>query len=227
MKKILVIILSVFAFVACSKDDYAFEYPSEESDSYGKHQYFAQFIERGLPKKLPKGWCREEPHGEYYSKGSNPFSMSFVDEEGNSLLDANDLSTWPVPMCFRAAEEDPDNYYANMTTPNERYIAYVAQGESNELPIFHMMDPCDSRHTNSFKLRILGKEYDMTIVYIYSEGAAGGCCYPHIFRWEINGELMYSSFESRYNVNGKGTSRRAVVTIKKDGTISVERIWVK
>lgn len=228
MKKLMIIFSAIFAFAACSKDDYKFDYPTDKFDFYSQCRYFAQFIESGLPKKLPVDWYREEIHHEGGSSlGSNQFCIYFIDEEGNSLLDVNDLSTWPVPMCFQAAQDDPDNFYANMTTVNERRMAYVAGGNANELPIFHMMIPSDGKHTTSFKLRLLGKEYDMKITYLYKYGAAGHCCYNYVFRWDINGELLYSDFESRYDFNGLGISSRAVVTIKKDGTLSIERIWEK
>ena len=228
MKKLVVILLSVFAFVACSKGD-LLPYPTDKFDFYGQSKYFAQFIERGLPKKLPEGWFLEETHYESDGGGlrSNSFCVYFIDEEGNSLIDINDYTTWPVPMSISKAAADPDNYYANMTTVNERQIAFVAQGDANELPFFHMMAPVNDEHTNSFKLRMLGKEYDMKITYLYEAGATGGCCYSHIFRWDINGELLYSDFESTYDFNGLGISSQAVVIIKKDGTLSVERIWEK
>ena len=230
MKKILVILLSVFAFVACSKDDYVYEfdYPTDHLDYDGQMRYFAQFIERGLPKNLPDGWYREEIHSKQGGGlRSNQFKMFVVDEEGNSLLDVNDFSTWPVPMCFSAAKEDPENYYTNMTDVSQRQLACVAQRDPNELPYFHMMAPTNDEHTNSFKLLMLGKEYEIKMTYLHMFGADGGCCYTHIFRWDINGELLYSDFESHCNVYGRGTSNQAVVTIKKDGSIRVERIWVK
>ena len=192
-------------------------------------RYFAQFIERGLPKKLPEGWFLEETHYESDGGGlrSNSFCVYFIDEEGNSLIDINDYTTWPVPMSISKAAADPDNYYANMTTVNERQIAFVAQGDANELPFFHMMAPTNGEHTNSFKLLLLGKEYEIKITYLYMFGATGLCCYPYIFRWDINGELLYSDLEDVKDVNSLGTSHQAVVTIKKDGTLSVERIWEK
>ncbi len=227
MKKLVVILLSVFAFVACSKED-LLPYPTDKLDFYGQSKYFAQFIEQGLPKKLPEGWFLEETHYESDGGGlrSNSFCVYFIDEEGNSLIDINDYSTWPVPMSISKAAADPDNYYAN-SEEIHRQLAWVVKSNEELLPRFRMMAPVNNEHTNSFKLRMLGKEYDIKIIYLYQNFATGGCCYSHIFRWDINGELLYSDFESTYDFNGLGISSQAVVTIKKDGTLSVERIWAK
>ena len=226
MKKLVVILLSVFAFVACSKDDSGydsgynseFDYPTDHFDYVGQMRYFAQFIERGLPEKLPEGWYREEIHKDSRGEGlrANPFQMFVVDEEGNTLIDNTDKSTWPEVICKDVITSD-------------HYGAHVRMDNSDKqtLPYFAMMAPTSGEHTDSFKLLLLGKEYEIKITYLYMLGAIGACCYPYIFRWDINGELLYSDLEDVKGVNSLGTSHQAVVTIKKDGTLSIERIWEK
>lgn len=225
---VLMTIALSLVITSCDKEEnYEFSYPSDHFDYQSQYKYFAQFIEHGLPEKLPEGWYREEIH---YDRDeglrANSLEIYFVNEDGNSLINIDDYTTWPVSMSIDAAAMDPDNYYATCLYQH-RQLAWVAISNGESLPHFDMMAPVDGEHTYSYKLHMLGNEYDMQITYLYESGATGGCCYPHIFRWDINGELLYSDFEDQHGVNDAGKSHQAIVTIKKDGTLSVQRIWIK
>ncbi len=206
---LIVLALSLFCVTACGK-----------FDSEAPEKYFARFIHKKLPKNLPDGWYLEaDSEGNRESWRGNSVAFYFMDEQGNELIDIDDMATWPVPCYNDEYLENPLLYYEGQLAEIRKVWFHPGVGYN----VFSVSTvPVDGRHIKTFPLYFRGREYEMKLIYLYdgdtssfdSMGSSKSekAMYPYIFRWELDGYYVYSDFE-------RPQKEDVFVTIDKDGDI--------
>ena len=195
----LILSLALFSLVitACEKIEF---------DPADPDKYFEQFIHRKLPKHLPEHWFFDDGSDDGFGYRANSCIIYFLDEQGNSLVNPDDRSTWPVP-CFK------DEYVAN---PDSFYDDYSLHAPRSDR--YLLFAPINGRHVVTFPLRFRGRDYEMKFECLYTDkgvsagGGSGRGMYAEIFRCKLEGRFIYSDFENPQK-------EKIIVTIDKDGDI--------
>ena len=217
MKKIWLILgLALFSFMmtACEKsepEDLIDEDSFEIGDPYA---YFLQFFDGQLPEKLPNGWYYDvKDKKESYR--SNILRFYFRDEQGNDLLDLEDETTWPVPAYTDEYLHNPLAYY------DFKYSGELEFDTVEGCNCFYMLAPNNGTHLREFPLIFKGNKCVMRIEYLYTDKyVLGGSLYTYIYKWMLNGKLIFSDFWFGATTLDDPYFK-VFVTVKSDGQISV------
>ena len=207
----LILSLALFSFIttACEK--------SEDENYY---DYIAKYVHRNVPRILPEGWCTEvDSEGKLDSRRGTSVAFYFMDEQGNDLMDVNDMTTWPVPCYKDEYLENPMLFYEGQM-PEFRRVWFHSGVGYNCFSVGAV--PVDGRHIKTFPFYFQGRHYEVKLTYLYdgstplyagsSSGESKRVKYPRIFRWELDGHYVYSDFV-------KPRREDVFVTINKNGEI--------
>jgi hypothetical protein len=142
-----------------------------------------------------------------------------MDEQGNDLMDVNDMTTWPVPCYKDEYLENPMLFYEGHMLDVRKVWFHPGVGY-NSSSVGAV--PVDGRHIKTFPLYFQGRHYEMKLMYLYDgatplygssgSGESKRVKYAHIFRWELDGHYVYSDFV-------KPRREDVFVTINKNGEI--------
>lgn len=142
--------------------------------------------------KNEQGWYDSVLGGNRFER-ANTLRFYYVDEEGHSLIDPEDLSTFPV-RCLEIPDVAPypSDYKDGLYNGNCDEIRY---DETEQLYYYSTCAFGDEKYSNSTFYIYFQGDYDkMDLTYKYTnEDVAGGDGYwAKIISWEFNGKHVYS-----------------------------------
>ncbi len=148
----------------------------------------------GCKEEYNDGWYDSIPDGNFFAR-ANSVRFYYIDENGNSLINPDDLSTLPV-----ACDEELENPIERTQDYNSEYGYYngnnscVRYDEEEGLYYGSFTAYGDSRQSiYSYPLYINGEIDKMEIHYRYTDkDVIGGKYWGKIISWKYNGVHIYS-----------------------------------